>query len=211
MSHVIGFIGTFLVLGAYFLLSTGRIKAASVQYQGINLVGAGLLTLYGALLAAWASIALNAIWGLIALIALIRVFGPNQDSGPSNAVKACLSKYADFSGRANRSEFWWWYLFVGIATATPLLIGAVIVIASSSDGRSGIALAGAVACFSLGALVSLALIIPTYAVGCRRLHDRGISGWFQLITLVPCGNVVLLVPWALAGQAHPNQYGDPLQ
>ena len=71
--HVIGFIGTFLVLGAYFLLSTGRIKAASLPYQGLNLIGAGLLTFYGVLLAAWASIALNAVWGLIAVLALVRV------------------------------------------------------------------------------------------------------------------------------------------
>ena len=78
MSHVIGFIGTFLVLGAYFLLSTGRIKAASLQYQGLNLIGAALLTLYGFLLAAWASIALNAIWGLIAVVALLRVFRPGR-------------------------------------------------------------------------------------------------------------------------------------
>lgn len=81
MSHVIGFIGTFLVLGAYFLLSTGRIKAASVQYQGINLIGAALLTLYGFLLAAWASIALNAIWGLIALVAVLRVVRTRRTKG----------------------------------------------------------------------------------------------------------------------------------
>lgn len=73
MAHAIGFVGTFLVLGAYFLLSTGRIKAASLQYQGINLLGAVLLTLYGFMLAAWASIALNAIWGGIAVLALVRV------------------------------------------------------------------------------------------------------------------------------------------
>ena len=82
MSHAIGFLGTFLVLGAYFLLSTGRIRAASLQYQGINLIGAALLTVYGFLLAAWASIALNAIWGAIALVALLRVLrpGPAQEA-----------------------------------------------------------------------------------------------------------------------------------
>lgn len=73
MVHVIGFVGTFLVLGAYFMLSAGRIKSASWAYQGINLVGASLLTAYGVLLAAWASIALNAVWGLIALFALTRI------------------------------------------------------------------------------------------------------------------------------------------
>ena len=82
MSHAIGFLGTFLVLGAYFLLSTGRIRAASLQYQGINLIGAALLTAYGFLLAAWASIAPNAIWGAIALVALLRVLrrGPAQEA-----------------------------------------------------------------------------------------------------------------------------------
>ena len=76
MSHAIGFLGTFLVLGAYFLLSAGKIKSASLQYQGINLLGAALLTVYGVMLAAWASIALNAIWGAIALVALLRVLRP---------------------------------------------------------------------------------------------------------------------------------------
>lgn len=78
MVHIPGFIGTFLVLGAYFLLSTGRIRAASLQYQGLNLIGAALLTLYGFLLAAWASIALNGIWGLIAVVALLRVLRPGR-------------------------------------------------------------------------------------------------------------------------------------
>ena len=74
--HVIGFVGTFLVLGSYFLLSAGRIKSASFAYQGANLLGAALLTLYAVLLAAWAAIALNAVWGLIALVALARVVRP---------------------------------------------------------------------------------------------------------------------------------------
>lgn len=78
MVHVIGFVGTFLVLGAYFLLSAGRIKSASFAYQGFNLLGAALLTVYAVLLAAWASIALNAIWGLIALVALSRVVRPRS-------------------------------------------------------------------------------------------------------------------------------------
>jgi len=73
MVHVIGGIGTVLVLLAYFLVSTGRLKSASLGFQGTNLVGAALLTVYGFMLFAWASVALNAIWGLIALVALLRV------------------------------------------------------------------------------------------------------------------------------------------
>lgn len=73
MEHVIGGIGTILVLSAYFLVSTGRVTSASIGFQGMNLVGAILLTIYGFLLFAWASVALNGAWGLIAIVALIRV------------------------------------------------------------------------------------------------------------------------------------------
>jgi len=73
MVHVFGGIGISLVLVAYFLVSNGRLKSASLGFQGKNLIGAALLTVYGSLLFAWASVALNAIWGLIAVVALVRV------------------------------------------------------------------------------------------------------------------------------------------
>lgn len=73
MVHVIGGIGTILVLAAYFLVSTGRLKSASLGFQGMNLIGAALLTIYAVALVAWASVALNAVWGIIALVALVRV------------------------------------------------------------------------------------------------------------------------------------------
>jgi hypothetical protein len=71
--HVIGGIGTIMVLAAYFLVSAGRIASASTTFQGLNLVGAALLAYYAVVLAAWASVALNAIWALIALVAVLRV------------------------------------------------------------------------------------------------------------------------------------------
>ena len=74
MEHVIGGIGTILVLTAYFLVSTGRVPSKSLAFQGINLVGAILLTIYGFMLFAWATVALNGVWGLIAIVALFRVF-----------------------------------------------------------------------------------------------------------------------------------------
>ena len=73
MEHVIGGIGTILVLAAYFLVSTGRVPSGSIGFQGMNLVGALLLTIYGFLLFAWATVALNGIWGVIAIVALVRV------------------------------------------------------------------------------------------------------------------------------------------
>ena len=69
--HVIGNIGVLMILGAYFLVSSGRIKAVSSWYQGLNLVGAVIMTVYSAILFAWASVALNSIWAVIAVVALI--------------------------------------------------------------------------------------------------------------------------------------------
>lgn len=69
--HAIGNVGVLFVLGAYFLLSTGKIKAISNWYQGMNLGGAIFLTGYSLVLAAWASVALNTIWAAIAVVSLI--------------------------------------------------------------------------------------------------------------------------------------------
>lgn len=128
-----------------------------------------------------------------------------------SAVSTCFSKYADFSGRAKRSEFWWWYLFVIVVTLVPVLVAVVILATSSaSSGQAvGAPVVIAIVMYVLAILISIALLVPTYAVGCRRLHDKGISGWLQLLILVPCGNIVLIVLWALAGQPHDNQYGAP--
>lgn len=71
--HVVGAAGTVLVLGAYFLVSTGRLRSESTGFQGMNLVGALLLTGYALALSAWATVALNAVWAVIALVALRRV------------------------------------------------------------------------------------------------------------------------------------------
>jgi hypothetical protein len=69
--HAIGNVGVLLVLGAYFLLSNGRIKSISPWYQGLNLGGAILLTGYSLVLAAWASVVLNTTWAIIAVVSLI--------------------------------------------------------------------------------------------------------------------------------------------
>lgn len=85
MVHVIGGIGTVLLLVAYFLVSNGRLKSDSLGFQGMNCVGAALLAVYGFLLFAWASVALNAIWGMIAVVALVRVMRkrPAPDVAPN--------------------------------------------------------------------------------------------------------------------------------
>ena len=127
-----------------------------------------------------------------------------------DAVRTCLSKYATFEGRARRSEFWWWIVFQMIVVAIPFLLGAMMLaLAAPSGGQdpNTAMVALATILYVIGGILSLALIVPTYAVGCRRLHDRGQSGWLQLLVLVPCGNIALIVLWALEGSTVDNAYG----
>lgn len=131
--------------------------------------------------------------------------------GFGQAIGTCLGKYGTFSGRASRSEFWWFYLFTAIVSGIPIFLGAILLgisSSSSTDGSGGGAtLIIAILLYVIGILASLAFVIPTLAVGCRRLHDRGTSGWLQLLILVPCGNIVLLIFWILAGTDGDNVYG----
>lgn len=112
---------------------------------------------------------------------------------------AVLRKYAVFSGRARRREFWMFVLFNIVVSIALGVIDAII----GWSFREG---AGV-----LGTLYSLAVIIPSIAVGVRRLHDTGRSGLWILIGLVPfIGWLVLLVFYVIDGERGPNQYGpDP--
>ena len=88
-----------------------------------------------------------------------------------NAVKTCLRKYGDFSGRATRAEYWWWSLAV--------LIGSVIF---SAVDRSIASFSGPGWDYTpFATIFSLAIILPELAVTARRLHDIGKSGWWQLV------------------------------
>ena len=92
----------------------------------------------------------------------------------TQSVSTCMRKYATFSGRATRSEFWWFYLFIFL-----VYCGVNIVNATSS----------------LSIIVSLAFLIPTLAAGSRRLHDIGKSGWWQLVCFIPIIGLVLMIIW----------------
>ncbi len=129
----------------------------------------------------------------------------------TEAVRKCLGNYAKFDGRATRSEFWWFYLFVVLVSLVgyiPFLIfaglGASAESGSTTSGLFGIL---GVIWMIIWFVIIIALYIPFLAVGCRRLHDRGQSGWLQLLLFVPCGNIVLLVFWVMEGTPGDNAYG----
>lgn len=106
-------------------------------------------------------------------------------------VRAALSRYATFSGRARRSEYWWFQLFYVLAY---LASGAV-------DARLGAT--GAVI-----ALVALGLFLPALAVSVRRLHDVGRSGWWVLISPIPfVGFVVMLAFTCEDSEPGTNRFG----
>ena len=111
-----------------------------------------------------------------------------------------LRKYASFSGRARRAEYWWFYLFVIIA----------FVVASIIDNLLG--LGGSVGPYGmLSALLGLAMLVPSLAAGVRRLHDTDRTGWWLLIALIPLiGAIVLLVFYVSEGTRGDNRFGpDP--
>ena len=101
------------------------------------------------------------------------------------AISACMSKYATFSGRASRSEYWFFYLFYMIM----YFIGAIVGVAMESSWIMYLFIAP--------------FFLPTLAAGVRRIHDTGRSGWFFL---VPIYNIILLIQ---SGTPGDNKYGSP--
>jgi uncharacterized membrane protein YhaH (DUF805 family) len=114
-----------------------------------------------------------------------------------------LKKYATFSGRASRKEYWSFYLFYILA----ILGGGVLGVTLATLFADVLFTA---TCFLI-VIAGLGTMIPSLAVGVRRLHDKGMSGWFMLIGLIPfIGGIVLLIMYCLPGDIGANDYGpDP--
>jgi uncharacterized membrane protein YhaH (DUF805 family) len=110
---------------------------------------------------------------------------------------ALRSKYATFTGRARRKEYWYFVLFYVLAF---IVLAVVDGVTGTLDEEAGIGL--------LSAIFVLATIIPLLAVTVRRLHDTDRSGWWVLINLVPIiGGIVLLVFTVLDSQPGANRFG----
>lgn len=112
-----------------------------------------------------------------------------------------LKKYADFTGRSRRKEYWSFFLLCLVGAVVLSLVDGILGMGGMIGGVYG----------PLTTLFLLALLVPSIAVGIRRLHDTDRSGWWILIALVPfVGGLILLVFYVLEGTRGPNQYGpDP--
>lgn len=96
--------------------------------------------------------------------------------------------YADFDGRVGRQEFW---MFVGISVGIQIILDIV--------GLDFVSM-----------ILALALLVPSIALGARRLHDTGRSGWWQLLALIPIIGWIILIVWcAEVTTPADNQYGTP--
>ncbi|WP_327212408.1 DUF805 domain-containing protein (plasmid) [Rhizobium beringeri] len=138
--------------------------------------------------------------------------------GFTEAVRTVLTqKYATFSGRASRSEYWWFVLFytlVGLA-----LVILALAVGAFSDQQGGVSSA-VVAIMVIGGLFGLAIFLPILSLQVRRFHDRDISGWWYL-ALIALGMVpyigtitglAITVISVMRGTDGPNRFGpDPLR
>ena len=115
------------------------------------------------------------------------------------SIKICFSKYATFSGRASRSEFWLFQLFTFLGSIATLIIDVMILGFSLDDASSPTNL-----------IFLLIVMIPSVAAGCRRLHDLNKSGWWQLLYLTIIGIILLTIWWATQGENKKNKFGLPI-
>jgi uncharacterized membrane protein YhaH (DUF805 family) len=137
------------------------------------------------------------------------------------SIKHVFGNYATFQGRASRSEFWWWYLFTSIVSFIVFIpaIPWYNDLLNSSMNQAGTAAMAmppvtglAAVGLGLSTLWTLAILIPTIAVGARRLHDTNKSGWLLLLWFLSCcfgiGAIILIILWILPSTPGPNRYGE---
>lgn len=116
------------------------------------------------------------------------------------AVVSVFTNWNNFSGRACRSEYWYFYISVIFATLLLTLLEAHLGVYSEEFGYG-----------PLSALFQIVIIIPSIAVVSRRLQDRGVSGWWQLSYITIIGIFVIIILLMLPAKEDENQWGrNPL-
>ncbi|MER1996796.1 MAG: DUF805 domain-containing protein [Arthrobacter sp.] len=140
---------------------------------------------------------------------------PLYGASIGEAVKRFFKKYATFSGRASRSEYWWWML-VNFVVVSVLSTWTGIAAGTSVDQQTGaLSSPGFMFPYALLMIWSLAILVPSLALMVRRLHDGGFSGWLILLGLIPfVGSIAILVfslmpskPEGARFDAGAQQYG----
>ncbi len=112
-------------------------------------------------------------------------FHQQQGESKMDYFTGALKKYADFTGRARRKEYWMFILIYMIINIILAVLGMDII----------------------SVLVGLALLVPSLSIGARRLHDTGRSGWWQLIYLIPLIGVIVMVVFLVQDSHDTNDYG----
>jgi len=121
--------------------------------------------------------------------------------GPISSVKTCFVKYVDFKGRAPRSEYWYFTLFVVVLS----WVSTYLDFQFSLTYGEGFSEQGI-----LNLITSLLTLLPSLAVGIRRLHDIGKSGWWILLPFTIIG-IFVIIYWAAQISVDDNEYGkNPL-
>ena len=117
-------------------------------------------------------------------------------------------KYAQFNGRADRKEFWYFVLFYIVVMAIlSILDGMLFGGAQTYSGDNGLSYSSS---GPLAAVFGIGSFIPFLAAAVRRLHDTGKTGWWVLLGLIPIiGTIILIVFYAQKGQAETNAHGEP--
>ena len=117
-----------------------------------------------------------------------------REVGYGEALKLFFSNYIKFEGRSNRGEYWKAFLMIILASVVLSIIDGVLV------GAGGVPF--------LSMIFSLITLVPGIAIGVRRLHDIGKSGWLLLLGLIPVIGAIILIVWfAKKPDPAPNQYG----
>ncbi|WP_264553028.1 DUF805 domain-containing protein [Flavobacterium sp. N2038] len=119
--------------------------------------------------------------------------------------KVVFENYANFKGRARRSEYWYFALANGIISIALIITGLII------GGLLGDVATGGIIGYGLFILYTFATLIPGLAVIARRMHDIDKSGWYYCVAFIPfAGGIWLLILLCTEGNYGSNQYGsDP--
>jgi uncharacterized membrane protein YhaH (DUF805 family) len=110
----------------------------------------------------------------------------------TDAIRSVFSQYVGFTGRARRSEYWYWVLFTIILSVIASLLQRAV-----NNSQNGV----------ITSIVGLAILLPSLAVAVRRLHDTSRSGWWILLGLIPVVGTIILIVFYVQDSHGDNQYG----